>query len=204
MVLGFSKMKDTKEQILQAAYNILLNGNYESLTFSSIGKATGLTKGAVYHHFSSKEELFKAVIDKYIMVHKHYDMDACDTLESYIQQSINIVKNEVCIKSNDGHFEKSLPLQYISINIEAFRHYPSYDKIGLSFYSNEVGKWKVVLEKAVKSGEIRDDLDTNAMAYTLMMFGTGVLMNLILFNTIEEVVDIYEKQISEFYKAIKR
>jgi AcrR family transcriptional regulator len=33
-----------------------------------ISEAIGFTKGALYHHFASKEELFKAVIDKHFNI----------------------------------------------------------------------------------------------------------------------------------------
>ena len=43
---------------------MFLYNNYEAVTINSIIKAAGLAKGALYHHYISKEELFKAVVDK--------------------------------------------------------------------------------------------------------------------------------------------
>lgn len=57
-------MKDTKDLILKTAYNMFLYNNYEAVTINNIIKAAGLTKGALYHYYISKEELFKAVVDK--------------------------------------------------------------------------------------------------------------------------------------------
>ena len=60
-------MKDTKDLILKTAYNMFLYNNYEAVTINNIIKAAGLTKGALYHYYISKEELFKAVVDKYMI-----------------------------------------------------------------------------------------------------------------------------------------
>lgn len=199
-------MKDTKDQILKAAYDILLTGSYESLTFSSIGKATGLTKGAVYHHFSSKEALFVAVIDKYIMnSSKSIGDKDYSSLAEMIEDTISFVKQEVSVENlKNANFDKSLPLQYISINLEAFRHYPDYDKVGYSYYTKEAEKWKRVLDDAVLSGEIRSDIDTEVVASSFMIHGTGLLANMILQDSLDFVVELYERQMKELYKVIKK
>ncbi len=57
---------DTRENILFAAYKeIHLNG-FQSASLSHILAQTGVTKGALYHHFKSKTELGYAVIDEVI------------------------------------------------------------------------------------------------------------------------------------------
>jgi AcrR family transcriptional regulator len=61
-------MNDTKEYIIDQAYTLFLSHSYEAVTISDISKAVGLTKGALYHHFINKEEVFKAVIDKYLII----------------------------------------------------------------------------------------------------------------------------------------
>ena len=60
-------MKDTKDLILETAYTMFLYNNYEAVTINAIIKSTGLTKGAIYHYYASKEDLFKAVVDKYVV-----------------------------------------------------------------------------------------------------------------------------------------
>lgn len=55
----------TVERILQAARRLFLEKGYEQTTIQDIvDNLDGLTKGAVYHHFRSKEEIFDALGDK--------------------------------------------------------------------------------------------------------------------------------------------
>jgi len=57
---------DTRTQILFAAYKeIHLNG-FQAASLSHILAHTGVTKGALYHHFPNKTELGYAVIDEVI------------------------------------------------------------------------------------------------------------------------------------------
>lgn len=55
----------TEERILQAAERLFLEKGYDNTTIQDIVDALGdLTKGAVYHHFKSKEEIMEAVGDR--------------------------------------------------------------------------------------------------------------------------------------------
>ena len=48
--------EQTVEKILDAAAALFAEKGYQSTTLQDIIDATGLSKGAVYHHFRSKEE----------------------------------------------------------------------------------------------------------------------------------------------------
>ena len=55
----------TVERILDAAQRLFLEKGYENTTIQDIvNELGGLTKGAVYHHFKSKEEIMEAVSDR--------------------------------------------------------------------------------------------------------------------------------------------
>lgn len=48
----------TETAILNAALTLMRENGFESVTVRDICKAAGITTGAFYHHFQSKEELF--------------------------------------------------------------------------------------------------------------------------------------------------
>lgn len=55
----------TEERILEVAERLFLEKGFEQTTIQDIVDALGnLTKGAVYHHFKSKEEIIDAVSDR--------------------------------------------------------------------------------------------------------------------------------------------
>lgn len=55
----------TVEKILDAAQRLFLTKGYDATTIQDIvDELGGLTKGAVYHHFKSKEEIISAVSDR--------------------------------------------------------------------------------------------------------------------------------------------
>jgi TetR/AcrR family transcriptional repressor of nem operon len=53
----------TKSRILAAAQTLLSSHGYESTTIDDIITAAGITKGAFYHYFKSKEHLCEVIIE---------------------------------------------------------------------------------------------------------------------------------------------
>lgn len=104
----------TEARILDAAEHLFLEKGYENTTIQDIVDALGdLTKGAVYHHFKSKEEIVDAVGDKmflrrnpFVAVEDRKDLNGLEKFRESIRlnqkdearmeltvQSMSILKN---------------------------------------------------------------------------------------------------------------
>lgn len=53
----------TRERILEAAATVFAASGYSVATMDEIARVSGLSKGSLYFHFTSKEELFLALMD---------------------------------------------------------------------------------------------------------------------------------------------
>jgi TetR/AcrR family transcriptional regulator, transcriptional repressor for nem operon len=56
----------TRERLLQAAFREVYRSGFQSAGLDTILASTGVTKGALYHHFKSKEGLGYAVVEEVI------------------------------------------------------------------------------------------------------------------------------------------
>lgn len=56
--------KNTREIILQEALNLFSNNGYAAVSMRDIATAVGIRASSIYHHFSGKQELFEALIQK--------------------------------------------------------------------------------------------------------------------------------------------
>jgi len=61
------KADKTREQLLEAAFNEIHSQGFRAASLGNILKNTGLTKGALYHHFPNKQALGYAVFDEIIV-----------------------------------------------------------------------------------------------------------------------------------------
>jgi len=59
----------TRQSLLQAAFQEIYRSGFQAASLDNILSKAGVTKGALYHHFGSKEELGYAVVDELIREH---------------------------------------------------------------------------------------------------------------------------------------
>lgn len=60
-----SKGQQTRERLLEAALQQFVANSYHGASMRQIAEAAGLALGSIYNHFSSKEEMLKAVVLAY-------------------------------------------------------------------------------------------------------------------------------------------
>jgi AcrR family transcriptional regulator len=59
------RLEHTRSLLLDAAEDVFAEKGFAPATLDDIAHAAGYTKGAIYKHFATKEELFLAVSDRY-------------------------------------------------------------------------------------------------------------------------------------------
>src|SRR5262245_51191527 len=57
----------TKEKLLDSAERLMLAKGFPATTVDEICTTAGLTKGSFFHYFDSKEDLGKAVLERYVV-----------------------------------------------------------------------------------------------------------------------------------------
>ena len=62
---GMAKGEDTRKRILDAAQALVLGHGFAGVSVDQLIKSLGLTKGAFFHHFRSKNDLARALIRRY-------------------------------------------------------------------------------------------------------------------------------------------
>jgi len=195
-------MDNTKEFILDEAFKLFLNHSYEAVSISEISKAIGFTKGALYHHFKNKEELFKSVVDKFLnLPETNVDMNSI-CLSEYIEVSVAITGKFIrTLFTSAGGFS---PISYLAFFADAFRHYPVYAQKTSLFFEKEIEKTRIVVENAIVSGEIRNDINPSIVAINFFSFDFGLAGNLVRSHSIDEALNLLKEQSFEFYKLLKK
>lgn len=58
---------ETKEKILLVAFELFINNGYHNTSMQQLVDASNLSKGAFYHHFKNKNDLYRQVIKQYFL-----------------------------------------------------------------------------------------------------------------------------------------
>ncbi|MEZ4906454.1 MAG: TetR/AcrR family transcriptional regulator [Saprospiraceae bacterium] len=137
---------ETKDRIIETAFKTFLNNGYKNCSMSDLVKATQLSKGAFYHYFENKEELYKTVIDTYFL--SYYELIDWEETEQ-----MSIFEIESMIKT---YYFKFIPeimrvtdkgmSRYFIMFFEAYNIYPKFKETVRNLYF----QLKIILEKAYK------------------------------------------------------
>ena len=194
-------MNDTREYIIDQSYNLFLCRSYEAVSINDISKAVELTKGALYHHFRNKEEIFKAVIDKYLLITETnfpaLEISFKELIEESIKKTKEIVYNIL------GEKPAFIPVNYMALFIDAFRHYQGFANEKGNWFLVEIEKIKTVMDNAIKRGEIRKDIDTKIMATNYFSITIGIAVNFLHNSSPKMIIKELREQLNEFYNILK-
>ncbi len=59
-----SQRQETYERILSAALDLFVSRGFEGVSVDEIAEAAGVTKGAIYFHFATKDDVLLALLDQ--------------------------------------------------------------------------------------------------------------------------------------------
>jgi Transcriptional regulator len=194
-------MNDTREYIIDQAFELFLARSYEAVSINDISKAIGFTKGSLYYHFVNKEELFKAVLDKYLDLKvMEVDLDKTTFME-YTESLVNFIKGIVYrLFGNKSNF---LAISYLRFFADGFQHYKGFADQNKNFFNSQNNQVIVALENAINRGEIRKDINVKAIALTYFSGAIGLTSNLLQDYSIEESMSLLKMQYDELYKLLK-
>lgn len=191
-------MNKSKEKILKEAFNLFLIGNYNSVTMQQIQEASGLSRGAIYHHFKSKEEIFNAVVNIYLLpAFSSYTMISDEEKKSlqemvyasikYRQNHINLLKDITSFKLTDFYFFKFI--------FQATEHCKDFTEQVNLLTEKEFNGWRSLIQASMRNGEIRPDIDPDytAQMFVITPFGLGI------FSAFSNYININTKDIRNSY-----
>jgi TetR/AcrR family fatty acid metabolism transcriptional regulator len=158
----------TRERILEAAERLFAEKGFHETAMDEIVRASKVSKGGVYFHFPSKEELFFALLDK-----------LADALQREVQREI--ARRRGAVAKIQGALEvvlRTLTSQrYLAQIILRQGHGlgPSFERKRLEIYSRFARLIKENLDEALAEGSI-PPINTEITAYAWL----GAINELVL------------------------
>jgi AcrR family transcriptional regulator len=156
----------TREKLLSSAYSEIHRQGYQGASINNILKSTGLTKGALYHHFATKHALGLAVIDEIIAVNLN------DLFIERIRDSATPVETllDVIAQLGTSLDEEAIRLgcslnnliQEMSPLDEQFRHHLN---VILEHWQSAID---TALRKGQQQGRIKPEIDCSADALFIL------------------------------------
>lgn len=160
----------TREKILNAALNEFGQKDYFTASTNSICKNHDISKGLLFHHYKTKDELFMACVQQ-----------CFDALSKYLEE---------CSLITEGNIQDILSA-YMSRRIEFFNCYPDYQRI---FYTavlntpihlkNQIDESRqslnhvnqTFLRKVLQTVELKESVDCEQVIRVIIDYGNYIQM----------------------------
>lgn len=183
-------MKDAREHILNTSLMLFLQKNFKEVTMKEIVEHTGLSKGAFYHYFSSKEQVFEEVMDHFFAANlkQNFATYSYDSLKAFYQDYIKdaIVKLKA-FKSMRSDKEDGFNANHYFLIFDAMKLLPSYKQKLVDQNLDELKNWKKIVHIAKKNGEIKTTMTDEQVAKLFIYTGDGFGMHLIMSDSIGQI-----------------
>lgn len=165
----------TKDNIIIAALRLFLARGYKSVSLIDVANELGMTKGGIYHYFSSKDELLHASL--------HFFLDRFEEKYLGVLNSsgtlYEIVSELLAGNTFEEYSHKLLGIanecgaEHIHFAIEMMRKFSDVQERIQRSQVTICEAFAARIQQAVAQGQLRKDLDSYALAAAIMAMVNG-------------------------------
>jgi AcrR family transcriptional regulator len=162
----------TRRKIIDAAIDVFAEVGYAAAGWNTIIERTGMTKGALYHHFDSKESLASAIIeegsDTLLAAFRNVCGESSPAFENMIHGTFTIAKVLSSDKTARGAEQLTAALS-------------GFNESAARFCADSVELMAAQARRASAEGDLRQDVDPVVISESIVgaMLGTRLLSNAI-------------------------
>jgi AcrR family transcriptional regulator len=178
--------EEAKSRILETATRVFSEKGYHETTMEDVAEGMGVSKGALYLYFGSKEELFREI---------------CKAAPTILGETLrSSFTGDDLVASSKAFFEKMMKHSFDELGLnfetlaEASRN-ATIRKILEESYEKVSDVLISFLEKLKKEGKISRGIDSRSLARTLIAVYDGLLASLFMGNSPEEAIKLWEDSI---------
>jgi AcrR family transcriptional regulator len=170
MIVRQTRSEVTRRKIIDAAVELFNDVGYTSTGLGDIIERAGMTKGALYHHFNSKEALAVAIIneasDILLRTFQGISRSSAPALESMIHGVLVVV--------DLSNTDKLVRMGAVLLRI--FAKFSEASTLNYSLWLAEMGK---EVRRAQAEGDLRADIDPQTAGDFIVsaMLGTELISN---------------------------
>lgn len=197
---------NTKDLIVEKTLKLILEKGTIDISIRDIQNCTGLTTGGIYYHFSDKNEIFEAIMQKYMVDYMKIDFDKIP-LEGSTKERIHDGLLYILHHFTDGVEIESIneKINYGTVLILlTATGYSDYEvNRTVSQIGTDIGIFiNGLVEDGKMKNEIRQDFSTKNIAETLYIMYMGVQCFWLDFPN-EDIDLLFEKNFEMTWQAIE-
>ncbi|SDA69807.1 TetR/AcrR family transcriptional regulator [Methanobrevibacter millerae] len=197
---------NTKDLILEKTLKLILEKGTIDISINEIRNCTGLTTGGIYYHFSDKNDIFEAIMQKYMIDYIKINFDKI-SLEGSSKERIHDALLYILHHFTNGVEIESIheKINYGSVLILLTATGYADDEVSsiISQTGKDIGIFLTdLVEDGKRKNEIRHDFSTENITESLYIMYMGVQCFWLDFPN-EDIDLLFEKNFDMTWKAIE-
>lgn len=161
----------TRERIVAAAAPLFNQKGFAGCSLQDIMAATGLEKGGLYRHFSSKEDL---AAEAFRFAHAHSRRTRTDDLDPALSPLDRLRAAVVRFVESPSVLPGGCPLMNTAIDADDSN--PVLRSLALDAFTGWRKRLAAIVREGVRAGQIRRDAEPRQIANTMVAALEGALM----------------------------
>lgn len=162
----------TYEHIIQTAIHVFSQQGLSNVSFNALIRATGMSKGGVYHYFANKEEVILAIYDYFLKDFLNPEVQQAQQNQSAWYNLQSWVFNSIDMMDQLSTYSKL----FIELFFHATNSAAAKDK-NIANYQRFHAFIQQLLEQAKKDGDLKPELNTGLFTDVLMSISDGAKAN---------------------------
>jgi TetR/AcrR family transcriptional regulator, transcriptional repressor for nem operon len=169
---------ERRQRIIMEALRLFSLKGFLSTSIQDILSAAGVSKGGLYNHFKSKEDLFYAVLAEARKIWRENNLAGIDQIEKPVEKVKKLLTNfkDIYLKDNN-----CLPggCVFVTLLVELDDQLPDLAREVNKGFEGLKSMINHLLEQGKESGELKQETDTKAV--TEMIFA-GILGSTVIYG----------------------
>lgn len=166
---------ETRARIIAAAQRCFAHSGYDKTTNKDIAEAAGLTTGALYHYFDSKQTLFLTVLREKQQVILESFTSATAATDGALQKLCAVLDRAVDLHRNDEHLARFVSIAPIEIDRHPeFLERSATEPRAVTNSGGIAQFFSSIVEEGQRTGEIDPTADPDAMVQMLLATTAGL------------------------------
>ncbi len=172
--------RETKTRLELQALLFFATNDFERASLNDIAEALGVTKGAIYHYFNGKDDLFKAAAVRLLDLMHGWFAQALSVdrpFKAFMEDLFRIEEMLLTASAEIGlgnAFSEYRNVLYLML--AAIKKFPELNEQVDRIYTSFRKALVALMRTAAARGEIRPDVDMEAVAYEITAFYEGALL----------------------------
>ena len=198
--------KSHKRELFRVAFKMFILKSFDGVSIPDIEKATGFTRGTIFHYADTKLDLFRQVVEYYVLERQDIERkiqvaDDCtlrqfiDTYAKGVERTMELLHEIIGMDVPMRDCSRA----YLNMASQVSVLLPEVHKAFLNAMAKEERLWIEVIGRGVESGELCSDVQPAILAKIMMSLFYGRAFQDSLINGMdpkllkEEMLAVYER-----------